>query len=178
MVKYLTDGPGSGNDYEIVNPPNPAAPTTPDHEIIFGKGTTSIDANKTTNGIYNIPANVIKTLSRVSTNVANIKKIMDTSYYKQNYSIDRWREFVKNYVDNLMNVNAIISGGTGETELKRELLDGQQKLEAKAIAGTILSAGSEYAPGTRLLPEDNMDDFFKACKTVMLQVYKKENYMV
>lgn len=172
LEKYLNNSVGIGGSatYEIVNPPG-TDKTTEEHEIIFGKGTTSIDANKTTNGIYNIPANVIKSLSRVSTNVENIKKIMDTSYYKQNYSIDRWREFVKNYVANLENVNT-----TGaETQLKRELLDGQQKLEDIT---PIPSGAPEWTPGdTSDSTENNMDYFFKACKdSNVTSLQKRELY--
>lgn len=170
LVRYLTNAPVGGDLYEIVNPLSGGPSETPDHEIIFGKGTTSIDDNKTTNGIYNIPANVIKTLSRVSTNVENIKKIMDTSYYKQNYSIDRWREFVNNYVLNLMNVT---SGG--DTELKRELLDGQQKLEDIT---PIPSGAPEWVPSSATLGlEGNMDKFFAACKSgSVTSLQKRELY--
>ena len=171
LVKYLNNSVEEKTDsYDIVNPTNPAAPTTSDHEIIFGKGTTSIAANKTTDGIYNIPANVIKTLSRVSTNVENIKKIMDTSYYKQNYSIDRWREFVKNYVDNLMNVNS-----AGDTALRRKLLDGQKTLEdIKPIPG----GAATWTPGdTTKDLEENMNEFFKACKdSNVTSLQKRELY--
>lgn len=162
LKKYLEDAvapDGSTEKYEIIDASDGiTGKTSLDPEVIFGKGTLGI-GETIKNYVYIIPENVIKVFNRVSDNVTNIKTILDTTSYKYNYSIDRWREFVIDYTENISNY-ANSAPGKGSTA---ELLVGQK------------DQLTEH--GLTDFTHKEPDIFYKACKDAeVTSVQKRELY--
>jgi len=149
LKRYLEDSINtSGEKYEIVDASDGiTGAVSEDPEVIFGKGTLDITKTKTKKNVYLIPENVIKVFNRVSNNLTNIKTILDTTSYKYNYSIDRWREFVIDYTENISNYNY-----TSGNKPTAELLVGQKaQLTDHELIDTDFIHNSP-------------DIFYKACK--------------